>query len=137
MIDAIEKTLHLDAAIDDVWRALTDPAELSGWFGDTTELNPQVGGRGWFGWEAHGKFAVEVREFDPPRRFAWRWSHEAGKSIDETHTTLVEWTLEPRADGGTTLHLRESGFATAEHRRENVSGWDQELGELVEHLAAA
>ena len=37
----------------------------------------------------------------------------------------------------TTLHLRESGFQTEKHQRENDGGWTQELGELAEHLKAA
>ena len=70
MTDTIERTLELDAAVEDVWRALTDPTELSGWFGDTTELNPRVGADGWFGWQQHGRFAVRVEVFEPPRRFS-------------------------------------------------------------------
>ena len=137
MIDAIERTLELDSPIDDVWRALTDPAELSGWFGDTTELNPSVGSSGWFGWEAHGRFAVMVDEFDPPRRFVWRWSHQANTPLaDSPETTRVEWTLEPRTGGGTRLHLRESGFTTTKHRQDNDGGWTAELAELEAYLAS-
>ncbi len=137
MTAAIERTLELDSPLEDVWRALTDPTELSGWFGDTTELNPTLGGEGWFGWEQHGRFAVRVEEFEPPRRFAWRWAKEAGADLDDGPSTLVEWTLAPRADGGTTLHLRESGFLEDEHRRQNTEGWTHELAELEQHLAAA
>ncbi len=137
MTDTIERTLELDAALEDVWRALTDPTELSGWFGDTTELNPRVGADGWFGWRQHGRFAVRVEVFEPPRRFSWRWVHEPEKTVDEAPSTLVEWTLTARDDGGTSLHLRESGFRTEEHQKDNEGGWTQELGELVEHLKAA
>jgi hypothetical protein len=38
-------------------------------------------------------------------------------------TTLVEWSLEERADGGTTLRLRESGFTRPEDRAGNEEGW--------------
>ena len=137
MNDTIERTLELEASLEEVWRALTDPTELSGWFGDTTELNPKVGAEGWFGWESHGRFAMRVEEFNPPHRFAWRWVHEPETSVDDAPLTLVEWTLTARHDGGTTLHLRESGFQTEKHQRENDGGWTQELGELSEHLKAA
>jgi hypothetical protein len=43
---------------------------------------------------------------------------------------------ETRPDGGTTLRLRESGFLTDLHHRQNTEGWDEELGELRELLAA-
>lgn len=136
-MQAIKRTLELNSSPEDVWRALTDPTELSGWFGDTTELTLVVGSEGWFGWEQHGKFAVRVEEYDPITRFAWRWAQSAGKRLDESHSTLVEWTLIPRNGGGTTLHLRESGFALDEDRTRNDGGWTQELQHLQDFLAAA
>lgn len=136
MIAAIERKLELDQAPDEVWRALTDPTRVSGWFGDTAEFAPTVGGGGWFGWEEHGRFALRVEELEPPRRFAWRWARTADTPLGETESTLVEWTLTPRADGGTTLSLRESGFTSEEYRRLNVDGWTQELAHLQGYLQA-
>ena len=135
MTAVIERTLELETPIEDTWRALTDPTELSGWFGDSAEFSPEVGSQGWFGWEKHGRYAMRVEEFEPPRRFVWRWARDAGKDLDETPSTLVEWTLTPRANGGTTLHLRESGFVRREDFEGNDRGWTQELGELVEYLS--
>ena len=54
-------------------------------------------------------------------------------SSDES-ATLVEWWVEPREDGGTTLRMRESGFTVPTHRSGNEEGWTEELGELVELL---
>ncbi len=135
-MQTIERTLELNSSPNDVWRALTDPTELSGWFGDTTELTLAVGSEGWFGWEQHGKYAVRVEEYDPITRFVWRWTQSAGKRIDETHSTLVEWTLTPNNGGGTTLHLRESGFVRDEDRTRNDGGWTQELQHLQDFLNA-
>lgn len=137
MTDSIDRTLQLSASPADVWRAITDPAELSRWFGDAAELEPRAGAEGWFEWESHGRFAARVVEADPPRRIAWRWMHEAGAPFDEAATTLVEWTLTARDGGGTTLELRESGFRTDAHRLENTEGWKTELGHLEELLARA
>jgi uncharacterized protein YndB with AHSA1/START domain len=102
MTATIERRLELDQSPADIWRALTDPTEVTGWFGDSAELSPSPGSDGWFGWAKHGRFAMRVEAFEPPRRFAWRWAREAGKRLDETDSTLVEWTLIPRGDGGTT-----------------------------------
>ncbi len=52
--------------------------------------------------------------------------------LDDGPRTTVEWNLERRRDGGTTLRLRESGFTAPEYRDQNDAGWDQELAELVE-----
>lgn len=35
----IERTLELEASPDRVWRAITDPTELSKWFGHETDLD--------------------------------------------------------------------------------------------------
>lgn len=137
MIDVIEKKLELDVPPETVWRALTDPAAVAGWFGETASFAPELGGEGYFGWESHGRFAMRIEEFEPPLRLTWRWGREANKTLEETHSTLVEWTLLPREHGGTTLLLKESGFATEKSRSENVEGWNHELGELQERLQAA
>jgi uncharacterized protein YndB with AHSA1/START domain len=135
MIAAIDKKLELDRSPEDVWKALTDPIAVAGWFGDTASFAPELGGEGWFGWESHGSFSMRIEDFDPPKRLSWRWAREADKPLTETHSTLVEWTLLPREDGGTTLLLKESGFATEESRQDNVGGWKQELQHLVEFLS--
>lgn len=47
MIDAIERTPGLEASPERVWRALTDPAELSAWFPDEArDLAVRPGGDG-------------------------------------------------------------------------------------------
>ncbi|MEJ2085916.1 MAG: SRPBCC domain-containing protein [Acidobacteriota bacterium] len=134
MTAAIERTVELDAKLEDVWRALTDPTEVSGWFGDSASFTPEIGASGWFGWEKHGRFSMRVEAFEPPTRFAWRWSRDPGTDIDEGVSTLVEWTLREREDGGTTLELRESGFVREQDREMNSGGWDEELEHLRQHL---
>jgi len=136
MIDAIERTLELGAAPDRVWKALTDTNEITAWFGDSAELEPRLGAEGWFGWESHGRFAVRIEALELETRLAWRWAREADTPLDQTRSTLVEWTLIPRPDGGTTLKLEESGFGRERDREENVGGWKHELGHLSDHLAS-
>ncbi len=130
----IERTLELNASPERVWKAITDPGELSRWFPDRAEMTVEPGGRGALTWEEHGTFDVQVVDVEPLRRFAWRWSGNDGRPLAE-YSTLVEWTLTPRADGGTTLHLRESGFDTRKHFEQNTGGWKSELGELVALLS--
>lgn len=134
MILEIEKTIHLEASRERVWRAITEGDEIAAWFPESIRWESQLGGQGWFGWERHGRFAVRIERFEPPGFMAWRWAREADKALEETDTTLVEWTLTAREDGGTTLHLKESGFRTEEYRQGNDSGWNHELGELIVHL---
>lgn len=130
----VEKTIQLEASPERVWRAITEAEELSAWFPESLRWDARVGGEGWFGWESHGRFAARIEAFEPPRFLAWRWARQPDKPLGEADTTLVEWTLTPREGGGTTLHLRESGFVSGEARGQNDAGWDHELGELIEHL---
>lgn len=131
----VVKTLVLAAAPVRVWKAITDPAELVKWFPDReARIEPREGAEGAWVWEKYGAFGVRIDVFDPPRRLVWTWAREPNKPLDEVHTTTVEWRLEPTADGGTTLHLREYGFADEKQRTGNDDGWDQELGELVDYL---
>lgn len=127
----IERTLQLTAPIDVVWRAISEPEELSRWFGDRTDLTLEEGAEGAMIWDRHGSFAVKVEDVTPPTRLVWSWVHEPGVSFDDAPSTRVEWTLTARKDGGTTLHLRESGFRTDLHFGQNEEGWTEELGELV------
>lgn len=134
-IPAIERTLDLFAPPERVWRALTDQDELVRWFGDRADFKPEVGYEGWMEWDGHGHFPMLVEDVDPPRRLAVRWRNEPGEVLGDD-ATLVEWTLSPLPDGGTRLHLRESGFKEPVGRAGNAAGWLHELGELVAVLGA-
>ncbi len=127
----VEKVLELDVTVENVWSAITDPAELALWFGDEAELDLRPGGDAAMTWEDHGRYAMRVEDVDPPRRLVWSWVHEPGVAFEDAPATRVEWTLTPRDDGGTTLRLRETGFRTDLHHRQNTEGWDEELAELT------
>lgn len=127
----VEKTIEIRAPVQEVWRAISDAAELSRWFGHRAELELRPGAEGAFIWDQHGSYACRVEEVDPPRRLVWSWVHEPGVRFADAPSTRVEWTLSENTEGGTTLHLRESGFLTDKHHGQNDEGWDEELGELV------
>ncbi|HET7727420.1 MAG TPA: SRPBCC domain-containing protein [Candidatus Limnocylindrales bacterium] len=130
-IPAIERRLELHAAPERVWRALTDPDELSAWFGQRAHLEPRAGGDAWFEWDGHGRFNARVEVFEPPRRLHFRWGSGGGLPVDAGPTTLVEFELAPRPGGGTVLRLRESGFRREDSRWDNTGGWLHELAELA------
>lgn len=132
----VEKTLVIRAPVVDVWRAISSPTELSRWFGQRAELELRPGAEGAFHWDEHGRYACRVEEVDPPRRLVWSWVHEPDVPFAAAPSTRVEWTLAARDDGGTTLHLKESGFLTDKHQGQNNEGWDEELGELGALFAA-
>lgn len=132
----VEKVLELDVPVERVWKAITEAEELARWFPHEARFQPTPGFEGAFLWKEHGSFAVRVDEVEAPHRLVWSWVHETGVPFAEGGVaTTVTWILTPRADGGTTLHLRETGFPSETRRRENDGGWDAELGELASLLA--
>lgn len=134
-LPAIERTMELSASPERVWRAITDPRELSRWFPDRAELDVRVGADGTFFWNEHGSFALRIEAVEEPSYFAWRWANEANTTIEAAaEVTLVEWRLSPAEGGGTVLTIRESGFTRPGHRDGNDRGWTSELAELVELL---
>lgn len=128
-IDTIERTLELRASPERVWSALVDKEQLERWWGGGAgAIEPDT--ESWFDWPDEGRFAYRVEAFEPLERLTYRWARDPDVAIDAGLSTLVEFTLERRHDGGTTLHLRESGFNDERHHDENVEGWAEELEKL-------
>jgi uncharacterized protein YndB with AHSA1/START domain len=98
-----------------VWRALTDPAELSAWL-MPNDFRAEEGTR--FRLDARPDhlepFDCEVLEIDPPRRLRARWT-VAGEP------TVVTFQL--RADnGGTVLRVEHDGLPSSEQPKFD-GGW--------------
>jgi uncharacterized protein YndB with AHSA1/START domain len=118
-----------------VWRALTDPQELSAWlmpndFAQTVghkfqfNIGPQLGWR--------GIVDCEVLEVDPPRRLAYSWQGDP-----KQRGTTVTWILTPTPDGGTRLKLEHTGFrglSGALLKRMLGGGWKKKLRTLLAAL---
>lgn len=78
-----------------VWRALTEPEELAGWFPAAVEVDLRLNGSISFTFpEGEGDFQEDpdntgvVRAFDPPRLLEYSWGEE-----------LLRWELSPTSDG--------------------------------------
>ncbi len=144
--DRVEKIMELKAPVCRVWRAITSSKEFGEWFrvaldGEFAEGQTVKGHITYPGLE-HLRMVVVVETIEPERYFSFRWN-----SVDETgeepdhHQTKVEFTLEP-IDGGTRLHLCESGFSTlpdsqrSEALRKNVEGWDIQAENIANYLAS-
>ena len=143
MQDIIERTVHIPVEIEKVWEALTSADGIGRWFGDQADIDLRPGGEARFGWTDYGASShAIIVDVDRPTRFSYRWAATGVERADSGPSTLVEFSLEIK-DGGTSVHVRESGFAllppeiVEESLRENTSGWKAEMQDLVDYLAAA
>jgi uncharacterized protein YndB with AHSA1/START domain len=141
--DRIEREIRIDAPIDVVWSVVTEPEQITQWFSDGAELEPQPGAEGALTFRGSRKGSrpnesqpdavinVRVERAEPPRYFSFRWDYPDGAEPDECNAPLVEFTLIEDGEA-TTLKLVESGL----HAR-NVAdlerGWDHHLGLLRAH----
>jgi uncharacterized protein YndB with AHSA1/START domain len=125
----IHRRLELKADRPRVWRAMTDDSELRAWWGSRMPVIVEPGWEGWFDFPEHGRHAVRIEVVEPERYLAWRWSpDEADVPLAEaSQPLLVEWLLEDRPGGGTTLQLVESGFTGPAAHGDNTGGWDGEV----------
>jgi uncharacterized protein YndB with AHSA1/START domain len=142
MQDIIERTVHIPVEIEKVWEALTSAEGISRWFGDQAEIDLRPGGEARFSWTEYGASShAIIVDVDRPTRFSYRWAATGVERADSGPSTLVEFSLKIK-DGGTSVHVRESGFASLppeiieESLRENTSGWKAEMQDLVDYLAA-
>lgn len=137
--DRIERDIFIQAAPESVWPFVADPGF---WASDdeTVSVTARAGQHHTARHSQHGDFPIRVEEVHQPRYVAYRWvSAFSGHALNETNSTLVEFTLTPEGDG-TRLRVIESGFQalpTSEANRENVirdhtKGWDECLAQLVQ-----
>lgn len=167
--DKIEKKVTLKAPVSRVWRAISDSKEFGRWFGFTMEgaFEPGKKMKGTFDGKldeaqlmAHQKSLgltpskvrlpdknetfCTVEKIEPERYFSFRWipfGIDVEADVSKEPTTLVEFRLEPVAEG-TLLTIVESGFdAVPKHRRErafrmNEGGWATQAENLRKHVEA-
>lgn len=149
MADRIVKQIELNAPIARVWRALSDHEEFGQWFrvrldGPFRPGTISTGMMTFPGFEHHPWLAT-VERMEPERLFSFRWhdfDESSGVAVADQPSTLVEFRLEPTADG-TLLTIIESGFeALPEPRRlevlrDNTQGWTIQAENIAAHVTAA
>lgn len=140
----VRRTITIAATMDAVWRAVTDPALISQWFGAAAFDGFAVGARGTLSWPDYGSALVRIEAIDEPRSVSYRWSASPAKhgetDVDALPNTVFTFTLEPLTDA-TQLTVVETGFETvpspAEALEDHRGGWIFELDELVVLLEGA
>lgn len=136
---SVHRTIRISASIEKVWAAVTEPAHITKWFGRAAFDGSGVGALGTLTWDDHGSIPIRIEELDAPRLISYRWSNDGAlgafpEALDEEHSTVFTFTLEP-IDEGTLLTLVETGFENTSDAAANMEdhrgGWDAELDKLV------
>jgi uncharacterized protein YndB with AHSA1/START domain len=134
--ETVTVDIELTSPIERVWTALTDPAGFSRWmFFQADGFRPVVGHKFQFRSEAgpgwSGIVDAEVLTVDPPHHLSYTW-------VSGAVNTTVSWTLARRENGGTSLHLEQTGFAADAHRESGGAhyGWTKMLEQLQGVLAS-
>jgi uncharacterized protein YndB with AHSA1/START domain len=147
MIPSIERDILIEAPVDVVWRAVTEPSQISSWFSDAAEVDLRAGGEGTLTWtdRATNKPAtacITVQTIEPPHTFAFRWAYAEGVQPREGNSLLVEFTLTPEGEN-TRLRVIESGLQEmdwaeeqkATYADEHTQGWISHLSDLDAYVA--
>ena len=141
MSDTIEKRIEVKAPVSRVWQAISDHEQFGQWFrvkldGPFIPGSASTGHITYPGYE-HLKWTAMVKEVVPEKLLSFTWHPYAiDPKVDYSDEipTLVEFVLEPTADGqGTLLVVTESGFdKVPPHRRleavrMNEGGWEEQV----------
>ncbi len=130
----IEKHIVINASQEVVFKAITDPKELTNWFPDQAVLEAKVGGKVKFSFYKdegqHGDYsgAAEgtIIEFIPNKKVSYTWEKH---NTPDFPRTVVTWELEEIDDGRTRINLLHTGFESGKLFKHD-EGWSYFLDRL-------
>jgi uncharacterized protein YndB with AHSA1/START domain len=137
----IVETIEIEAPMATVFAALTEPEQLTAWWGSddsyhctAMECDLHVGGA----WKTSGRgrdgkpFTVGgvYRIVEPPRILEFSWRHDWHDGDDPAADTIVRYELEERDGVTTQLTMTHWGFASMTDRNNHAAGWKTVLGWL-------
>jgi uncharacterized protein YndB with AHSA1/START domain len=145
-VDGFERETLIEAPVEVVWRAISQPEHLAGWFCDAAVLEPRPGGKGalTFGDRAtHTPVTapIVVQRLDPLHALAFRWLQPDGADAVPGNSLEVELSLASEL-GQTRVRVTETGLlkmdwsdaARTAYASEHASGWEIHLSNLREYV---
>ena len=134
----IELSVELDASPEDVFRAVTDGTEIAKWLAPEARVTPPTEGkRGtiFVSWGEGMGVEKPIEIWDAPRRMR----HAVGENPETKAPLWVDWLIEAKAGGTTTLRLVHSGFSTSadwdDEFESHARGWRLMLANLRHYFA--
>ena len=133
-------SVSIDAQVDEVWRALTTPELIKGWFfGVDTESDWKQGSPIVHRGEWQGKPYVdkgEIVRIEPPHLLVHtHWSDLSGKPDTPEHYQEVTWEVAEQ-NGGSQLTVTEHNLPSDEAKETSDQAWSMVLQNLKEMLQA-
>ena len=139
----IKKSVVIDASPEVVFRAITDPNELTNWFPDHAILEPKVGGKMKFSFYKNSKRGNQdcgrdkdkfaegtISEFILSKKISYTWQNSYEPDFPRT---VVTWELEKIDNDKTNLKLLHTGFKPDEKVKQYDEGWSHFLNELIKY----
>jgi uncharacterized protein YndB with AHSA1/START domain len=132
------QSITINAAIDDVWKALTTPSAIEQWFfGVQTETDWQPGNSIVHTGEWQGKPYQDkgtILRIEPPTLLVHtHWSPTSGVPDDPERYEEVRWELAERGDR-TALTLRETNLPSKDAKAVSDQAWAAALHNLKDLL---
>lgn len=118
---SIDREIEIDAPIEAVWAAITEPDEITGWLSDEARVTPGPGGSYWVSWGEGQSGESRIEVWEPARRLRIRnLPPQTGEALSSQHNEdaaaatplMQEFTLESRG-GKTILRLVDSGMPSS------------------------
>jgi uncharacterized protein YndB with AHSA1/START domain len=121
---------RLGHPVDEVWRAITEPAELAHWFPSAVEADLRVGGAMTFRFEqtlpdGSSTMSGEVTDLERPRLFAFYWGQDH-----------LRFELEPIEDDRACLLRFRVELDARDKAARDAAGWHVCLDRLERRLGS-
>ena len=139
----IKKSIVINASPEVIFKAITDPNELTNWFPDQAILEPKVGGKMKFGFYKNSKRGNQdhgrdkdyfhegtIIEFIPNKKISYTWEDSYEPDFPRT---VVTWELEEIENNKTSLKLLQTGFKADGKVKQYDEGWSHFLNELKKY----
>ncbi len=131
----IKKELIIKSHPSRVYKAITDPEQLTQWFPDVAHIEPKVGGRISFKFSKSGTdnaihnhdIEGEIIELEKNKRIVYTWGY---LDNPEFPLTKVSWNLETIGIGMTKVTITHTGFTDEKLMKTYNDGWSWFMGRL-------
>jgi uncharacterized protein YndB with AHSA1/START domain len=140
-----ETVIDIKATPEEVFRAITEPAQIAKWFAPEARVDPRVGGEYFFSWGPGMEGSTVISAWDPYTHFGTGRERSVtysskGQPVDTgvAQMVAVDYYVEAIGDGITRLRLVQSGFgpeaAWDDEFESTKRGWAEFLQKLKEIL---